>query len=525
MPSPSQDTVACTCPSCGNPFAVKTSFLGSQVQCPICAAPVTARQEEKVKDEAEEQAAVPCRCNVCNNSFAVNPSCIGNKVKCPVCHSTVTATRQEEEPATAPERMPEAPEKAPEIPEGTPEPAASVRHGGAQEESPSASPSASSHKSLTPQKKTDKRNIAVTRPSIPIPAEPTTKIRKRKEKGDAAPAITAARSASLAHEEPEYQPTAREAARSERRPTWHIWLFVSGLVLASLGVFMFLRGKDMEAEGSKILNISDRFVDHEAVFSLDVNKDLLAELEQREQQYRLMTHPRREEDREVESVSAHITAAMNELALYCMAESDEERLNYVMEPEAVRPKMAHWASYGRYKDYLPQEAGKSSKNGDLLQISVLMDDNTVRPAIFLYDRNSGKWKLDWEAWEGYSPMLPAELEAKKPSKPVPVRIALSMPGIYQPPFLEESSAESYRNTAYINFSLEFPNGERLNAYVDRYSPLALELTKLLYNGPVRACVLIHYPADLPGNQSVIIDKLLYSGWMSDATRNLLPTTN
>lgn len=51
----------------------------------------------------------------------------------------------------------------------------------------------------------------------------------------------------------------------------------------------------MEAEGSKILNISDRFVDHEAVFSLDVNKDLLAELEQREQQYRLMTHPRRRE--------------------------------------------------------------------------------------------------------------------------------------------------------------------------------------------------------------------------------------
>lgn len=88
MPSPSQDTVACTCPSCGNPFAVKTSFLGSQVQCPICAAPVTAWQEEKVKDETEEQAAVPCRCNVCNNSFAVNPSCIGNKVKCPVCHST-----------------------------------------------------------------------------------------------------------------------------------------------------------------------------------------------------------------------------------------------------------------------------------------------------------------------------------------------------------------------------------------------------------------------------------------------------
>lgn len=119
-------------------------------------------------------------------------------------------------------------------------------------------------------------------------------------------------------------------------------------------------------------------------------------------------------------------------------------------------------------------------------------------------------------------MLPAELEAKKPSTPVPVRIILSMSGIYQPPFLEESSAESYRNTSYLNFTLEFPNGERLNAYVDRYSPLALELTRLLYNGPVRTCVLIRYPEDLPGNRAVIIDQLLHSGWMSDATRRLLP---
>ena len=43
MPSPSQDTVACTCPSCGNLFAVETSFLGRQVTCPICSAPVTGR--------------------------------------------------------------------------------------------------------------------------------------------------------------------------------------------------------------------------------------------------------------------------------------------------------------------------------------------------------------------------------------------------------------------------------------------------------------------------------------------------
>lgn len=443
MTSLPQDTAACTCPSCGNRFAVKTSFLGRQVTCPICAALITARQEEKHQDDTEQSSTPP----------------------------------------------------------PTPQP------------------------HLPPRKKTDKRNMPVHIPSRPVPAESTTKIRKRKEAENAAPAMADVRMASLAQKEPEYQPLPAEAARSKRRSSWPVWLFVSGLVLASLGMLMFLQGKSMEAESSKVLNISERFVDREALFAREEDKNLLEELQQRAKQYRLIANTRKEEDRKAESVSAHVTAAMNELALYCMAGSDEERLNYVINPTATAPKMARWASYGRYKDYLPQEAGQSSKNGDLLQISVLMDDNTVRPAVFLYDRDSGKWKLDWEAWEGYSPILPSELEANKPSTPVPVRIALSASGTYTPPFLEESSSESYRNTAYINFTLEFPNGERVNAYVDRYSPLALELIRQLYNGPVRASLLIHYPADLPGCQSVIIDKLLHSGWMSEATRRLLPANS
>lgn len=93
MPSPSQDTVACTCPSCGNLFAVKASFLGRQVKCPICTASVTARQEEKPRPETEEQDAVPCLCHICGNSFAVRAACVGSRVECPVCHSAVTAVK------------------------------------------------------------------------------------------------------------------------------------------------------------------------------------------------------------------------------------------------------------------------------------------------------------------------------------------------------------------------------------------------------------------------------------------------
>ena len=112
MPSPSQDTVACTCPSCGNLFAVKASFLGRQVKCPICTASVTAKQEEKPRPETEEQDAVPCLCHICGNSFAVRAACVGSRVECPVCHSAVTAVKREEALSTFPGRTPEAAEKA-----------------------------------------------------------------------------------------------------------------------------------------------------------------------------------------------------------------------------------------------------------------------------------------------------------------------------------------------------------------------------------------------------------------------------
>lgn len=113
MPSPSQDTVACTCPSCGNLFAVKASFLGRQVRCPICTASVTARPEEKTRPETEEQDAVPCLCHVCGNPFAVRAARVGSRVKCPVCHSAVTAVKREEAHSTFPARMPEAAKKNP----------------------------------------------------------------------------------------------------------------------------------------------------------------------------------------------------------------------------------------------------------------------------------------------------------------------------------------------------------------------------------------------------------------------------
>lgn len=173
MPSPSQDTVACTCPSCGNLFAVKASFLGRQVKCPICTASVTARQEEKPRPETEEQDAVPCLCHICGNSFAVRAACVGSRVECPVCHSAVTAVKREEALSTFPGRTPEAAEKAPGNPKHTaiPPSAAGVPHTSAY---------SAPHTPLAPKKKTDKRTISVHGPTTPGPNKSTTKSVKGK---------------------------------------------------------------------------------------------------------------------------------------------------------------------------------------------------------------------------------------------------------------------------------------------------------------------------------------------------------
>ena len=79
---------------------------------------------------------------------------------------------------------------------------------------------------------------------------------------------------------------------------------------------MFLRGNDLEAEGGKILDISEKFVDHEADFSTEADDAMMQALREKAEQYQTAFLHRREEDREAESVARHITAAMNELALH-----------------------------------------------------------------------------------------------------------------------------------------------------------------------------------------------------------------
>ncbi len=283
---------------------------------------------------------------------------------------------------------------------------------------------------------------------------------------------------------------------------------------------MYIRGQDLYLEGVKEINISDKFVDHEADFSSEADENLMKAIKERAERYQLTALTRKQKDLDVERVTKNVTDALNSLALFCMATSDDERLKYVTQPKETAKKMALWGSYLNQKERLPQNVDKSAIFGDLMHLFVLMDDNTLNPASFIFNKETNKWELDWEAWSGYSPILPYELIKTKPAKPVTVRATLSMGVEFKEPFFAETTPKSYRNTAYVNIYLEFPGGEIVPAYVDRYSQLALDLIKMLQDGPFRAIDRVHNPSEIPNNNAVIIDEVVRRGWLSEQAHEL-----
>ncbi len=432
--------------------------------------------------ETTAQDPIACTCPSCGKQFAVLPDNLGLKVECPICAAVVIA--------------------------------------GVQEQSPESKNTARPlHKSsaVQPKKKQDKRNITYR----PIPPQkktvPTTKIRKFRE--ETAPSdIEVAGETGIAPEKPEYELPPMEAARMEKKPTWHIWLTIFGFALLCSGLFLYYSANNQTHQsGVTMLNLSAEFIDPEADFSSDANINLMRSMKDSADRYRLQENTLQHNKEIVSTKAAHITDASLVLAAYRMATSNEERLKYVINPDDIRSKMDIWNTYIEPPTALPAEVKNSYLDGDILLLAIKMEDNNITAAGFLKQKDSGKWLLDWEAMVGYSPVLPTELIKTQPATPTLVRVRVYMNGIYDAPFTAEASPNSYGGKAYFSYTLEFPGGESVTAYADKDTAHGQEITKKLQNGHFNAMLRIHYPADIPGNKAVIIDELVRHGWLSDST--------
>ncbi len=427
-------------------------------------------------------------CPTCSNQFSIPSEYIGKKVQCPICESIITA------------QLPESQKK----------------------ENPPHSRSIAAESTTNPKKRFDVRTLPKRKNQIEgeenqnaHDTPQTTKIRKQRENSSIPLYVPKTSKTELSQDAVELLYNTQPMV--EKNSHWPSWLVAIGIILSLLSVFIFTSARELVNQDIKVICISDRFIDREAESVSEVEKDLIAELERRAKQYNLSELTRRQADREISYVSQKINTALNQLGLFLMASTDQERLKYVIPVEQIEEKLKHWSSTNKYPNHLPLETGKTHLTGNLLQIKLLMDDNKNRTAVFLFDESQNKWLLDWEAWVGYSAMDATELLKTKPTSPTQVRVLLSINDFYKAPFLKEASEESYNKSAYLSYTLTFPDGKELNAYVDRYNPMALNLLKNLSGGSIHATLKISFPKEHPDCNSVIINDIIRTGWMCEKT--------
>lgn len=427
-------------------------------------------------------------CPTCSNQFSIPSEYLGKKVQCPICESVITA------------QLPESQKK---------------------EASPHAR-SIAAESTANPKKRFDVRTLPKRKNQTEgeenqntQDTPQTTKIRKQRENSDIPLYVPKTNKTELSHDAVELLYNTRPVV--EKNSHWVSWLIAIGIILSLLSVFIFTSAQELANQDIKVICISDRFIDREAESISEVEKDLIAELERRAKQYNLSELTRRQADREVFYISQKINTALNQLGLFLMASTDHERLKYIIPVNQIEEKLKHWSSRNKYPNHLPLETGKTHLTGNLLQVKLLMDDNKNRTAVFLFDEVQQKWLLDWEAWVGYSDMDATELLNNKPTSPTPVRVLLGINDVYKAPFFEEASEKSYKKSAYLSYSLTFPDGKELNAYVDRYQPMALDLLKKLSGGSIHAVLRISFPEGYPDCNSVIINDIIRTGWMCDKT--------
>lgn len=427
-------------------------------------------------------------CPTCSNQFSIPSEYLGKKVQCPICESVITA------------QLPESQKK----------------------EVPPHSRSIAAESTTNPKKRFDVRTLPKRKSQADGEDDKnthdfvqTTKIRKQRENSNIPLYEPKTNKTELSHDAVELLYNTQPVV--EKNSHWVSWLVAIGIILSLLSVFIFTSAKELANQDIKVICISDRFIDREAETVSEVEKDLIAELERRAKQYNLSELTRRQADREVAYISQKINTALNQLGLFLMASTDHERLKYVIPVDQIEEKLKHWSSKYKYPNHLPLETGKTHLTGNLLQVRLLMDDNKHRTAVFLFDEVQQKWLLDWEAWVGYSSMDATELLKTKPTSPTQVRVLISINDLYKAPFLEEASEESYKKSAYLSYTLTFPDGKELNAYVDRYNPMALELLKKLSGGSIHAVLTISFLKEYPDCNSVIINDIIRTGWMCDKT--------
>lgn len=127
-----------------------------------------------------------------------------------------------------------------------------------------------------------------------------------------------------------------------------------------------------------------------------------------------------------------------------------------------------------------------------------------RRTIFLIDDDG--WKVDWESWVGWSPMIWEQLDEERPTETVRLRALVRPVDYYNFRFSSESE--------WAAFTLASPdNASAIYGYVPRGSELHSRLTFLDGTKERRLILDVRYPKNAPVGNQVLIEGLTGESWL------------
>lgn len=308
--------------------------------------------------------------------------------------------------------------------------------------------------------------------------------------------------------------------------TWSLVLLTGGGILMLIGAgVIYSFGTRFLAKIGQTYSIAYKFIDNEYSKAGGVSKMTNQQIEA----MKIVLNNRSQQInktrlflQENKIISDSELAQIKQMLVNYSQESDpDKKLGYVHSPETVQKDLQSWD----HKDFKDKISVFNIVNEYIITPTVILlkleSDGEAAQALFVKNEETKKWLLDWYSVSGFSPLSYDQLTTTKPEEPVEVRAIARMDVQYSNEFPRSPSAESYDHKAYLNISLELPDGNLLNAYIDRLNPDALELTKALKQGGVKVLVSVYYPKDLVNNDSVIISKLNHIGWHSKKTESLI----
>lgn len=180
-------------------------------------------------------------------------------------------------------------------------------------------------------------------------------------------------------------------------------------------------------------------------------------------------------------------------------------------------------SYYEQTGYEPEGVRKIASNGllelsgDFSSVQVVLDDYSTRNMAILRAGEDGRSVVDWESWVGYGEMGWEELQERKPTESIVMRVFISRVDYYNFDFSDDHEWYSYR-------LLDLTGEHTLYGYAPRLTALSRLLGAGEKEGKERLITVgVRYPEGASSRNQVIIDRFIFGGWVQPIEMSASPT--